>query len=139
MFNICLFLLLDCDLDVPPLLHPLCPFHCHSYQFLVSFLPFPPLCVTVEFPPSWLPPPPSPPSFVSLSPPPSLSLFSPPSPSVCQQLYLPTQTLQVCLWGVLSFLHPFFHCGSLWFVGYTSSLVLYCHHLFLKNFLFCRG
>ena len=76
MFNICPFLLLDCDLDVPPLLHPLCPFHCHSYQFLVSFLPFPPLCVTVEFPPSWLPPPPSPPSFVSLSPPPSLSLCS---------------------------------------------------------------
>ena len=39
-----------------PFLYSLCLFHGHSSQFLVSFPPLPPLCVTMEFPPSFLPP-----------------------------------------------------------------------------------
>ena len=50
------------------LIHPMSQFQCHSFHFLVSFKPLPPLCVTVEFPPSWLPPSLSPLFVVSLSP-----------------------------------------------------------------------
>ena len=51
-----------------PLLHPLCRFPFHYSQFLVFFGHCPSLFVTVEFPPSWLPPSPSPTSVVSLPP-----------------------------------------------------------------------
>ena len=86
--------------------------HCVHFTFIPfsswSFRPLPPLYVKflpVEFPPSWPFPSPSPP--VVFLPPPSPSVLSSASSSGCQQLYLPTQTLEVFLWELLSSSYSF--------------------------------
>ena len=60
----------------------------------------------VEHLPTWLPLLPLLPPLFFL-PPLSPSIPSPPSSSGCQQVYRITQTLQVCLQGLLSSLHSF--------------------------------
>ena len=81
-----------------PLLHTQCPFHFHSSQFLVVFQPLSPLseisyCGVYGLLASSFSS-----SVVCLPPPCSLS-------SGCQEVYRPTQTLLVGLWGLLSCSH----------------------------------